>query len=309
MRRRTLVIVASVALVVLHFAAPAAATETYSDETGFGCTYCHETPGGPLTAQGEIYRANGHRFPFPTGSPGTSAAPSQPAATGVGPFPSTWFTLASWQRTAVLSLHILAAFTWLGGIVVVFFVQTPRVAAAGIPRGYLRLGWAAIATVGVTGLILIGTSVTAWSQFTDNHWGRVLIAKIAVYALLLASAAAATFILSPRLRRSAERQSRRGSSLEQYKAQGRMAVRYHGRVYDVTGSRLWPEGRHARRHDAWQDLTEAMSRAPHGAEVFERFAVLADAGTGPPPVMRVFFALTCLNLALIVTEGVLVAAW
>jgi len=49
-------------------------------------------------------------------------------------------------------------------------------------------------------------------------------------------------------------------------------VSYKGKVYDVTDSRLWKNGKHVNRHEAGMDLTEAMESAPHGMEVLERFA-------------------------------------
>jgi len=48
-------------------------------------------------------------------------------------------------------------------------------------------------------------------------------------------------------------------------------VSYKGKVYDVTGSRLWKNGRHVNKHEAGMDLTEALESAPHGADVLERF--------------------------------------
>ncbi len=47
-------------------------------------------------------------------------------------------------------------------------------------------------------------------------------------------------------------------------------VAYQGRIYDVTESRLWKRGMHY-EHWAGQDLTEELSEAPHGEEVFSRF--------------------------------------
>lgn len=46
---------------------------------------------------------------------------------------------------------------------------------------------------------------------------------------------------------------------------------YKGKVYDVTNSRLWKNGKHVNRHEAGMDLTEAMEAAPHGMDVLERF--------------------------------------
>lgn len=48
-------------------------------------------------------------------------------------------------------------------------------------------------------------------------------------------------------------------------------VSYKGKVYDVTNSRLWKNGKHVNRHEAGMDLTEAMEAAPHGMDVLERF--------------------------------------
>lgn len=48
-------------------------------------------------------------------------------------------------------------------------------------------------------------------------------------------------------------------------------VSYKGKVYDVSESRLWKNGKHVNKHEAGMDLSEAMESAPHGAEVLERF--------------------------------------
>ena len=44
-----------------------------------------------------------------------------------------------------------------------------------------------------------------------------------------------------------------------------------GRVVDVTGSRLWPAGRHMARHSAGCDLTADLAAAPHGPDVLDRY--------------------------------------
>jgi len=49
-------------------------------------------------------------------------------------------------------------------------------------------------------------------------------------------------------------------------------VSYKGKVYDVTDSRLWKNGRHVNKHEAGMDLSEALEAAPHGADVLDRFA-------------------------------------
>ena len=43
------------------------------------------------------------------------------------------------------------------------------------------------------------------------------------------------------------------------------------KVYDVTESKLWKNGTHMNRHQAGTDLTDALSAAPHGLEVLQKF--------------------------------------
>jgi predicted heme/steroid binding protein/uncharacterized membrane protein len=53
--------------------------------------------------------------------------------------------------------------------------------------------------------------------------------------------------------------------------EGRPAyVVYQGTVYDVSGSKMWRDGSHVRRHRAGQDLTADLGAAPHDESVFER---------------------------------------
>lgn len=51
-------------------------------------------------------------------------------------------------------------------------------------------------------------------------------------------------------------------------------VAFQGKVYDVTFSRLWREGKHY-EHWAGQDLTDELESAPHTDRVFSRFSQIA----------------------------------
>ena len=44
----------------------------------------------------------------------------------------------------------------------------------------------------------------------------------------------------------------------------------NGRVYDVTGSFLWQDGRHQALHDAGRDLSAVLAAAPHGDDLLDR---------------------------------------
>jgi predicted heme/steroid binding protein len=50
-------------------------------------------------------------------------------------------------------------------------------------------------------------------------------------------------------------------------------VAVDGKVYDVTGSKLWKTGTHMNRHACGRDLSADLGAAPHGKEVLEREAV------------------------------------
>ncbi|KUG22136.1 hypothetical protein ASZ90_008106 [hydrocarbon metagenome] len=47
-------------------------------------------------------------------------------------------------------------------------------------------------------------------------------------------------------------------------------VAVEGKVYDVTGNRLWKNGVHMNRHQAGNDLTEAITASPHGKDVLSK---------------------------------------
>jgi predicted heme/steroid binding protein/uncharacterized membrane protein len=48
-------------------------------------------------------------------------------------------------------------------------------------------------------------------------------------------------------------------------------VAYQGKVFDVSGSKMWKGGRHMNRHTAANDLSLAFQSAPHGEEVLGRY--------------------------------------
>ncbi len=50
-------------------------------------------------------------------------------------------------------------------------------------------------------------------------------------------------------------------------------VAFEGKIYDVTASRLWRNGKHY-EHWAGQDLTNELADAPHSERVFSKFVVV-----------------------------------
>ncbi len=50
---------------------------------------------------------------------------------------------------------------------------------------------------------------------------------------------------------------------------------YKGKIYDVTKSKLWRNGKHY-EHWAGQDLTQELADAPHSKRVIEKFKVVGQ---------------------------------
>jgi predicted heme/steroid binding protein len=79
----------------------------------------------------------------------------------------------------------------------------------------------------------------------------------------------------------------------------RILIAANGSVYDVTESRMWKDGHHARRHKAGDDLTEYLKDAPHDTSVLDRVEKVGVLASGPetvPMVVRVFTVNAYFNL-------------
>jgi len=51
-------------------------------------------------------------------------------------------------------------------------------------------------------------------------------------------------------------------------------IAYNGKLYDVSSSFLWRNGKHQVLHNAGVDLTDCLEQAPHGADLLEKFPVV-----------------------------------
>ncbi len=68
---------------------------------------------------------------------------------------------------------------------------------------------------------------------------------------------------------------------------GRRAhIAVNGTVYDVTDSPHWKNGLHPPDHQAGQDLTEELSKAPHVRAVIERFPVVGTLEEAAAPATK-----------------------
>jgi len=280
---------------------PARSTEEYAACSGRPCAHCHLSPagGGELTARGASF--------------GEAVAADTDAAPPAG--------LRRYGRAAVLFVHIVTAFFWFGTILYVHLILKPAYAAHGLPRAELRLGWAGIASIAVTGTVLTLLRVDSWHALFGTRFGVLLCVKIALFLFMALTALLVTVVIGPRLGKPRARKPHPGrgeftpGDLEPFDGrEGRPAfVGHGGKVYDLSASRAWADGTHVRRHAAGNDQTAAISQAPHGAEKLSAFPVVGTlvsaADDRRPPHERGFFFMAYLNLGVVLAVLLVITLW
>jgi predicted heme/steroid binding protein/uncharacterized membrane protein len=307
-------------LIFISLAAPACwATEEFAQKTGLACVFCHENPsgGGTLTLAGQKYLAQ------------------------ISGKARTLSTLQRYVRLVIGYLHILAGVVWFGAIFYIHIMLKPAYAAKGLPRGELLLGWTGIIVVGITGTLLTIAVIPSFHAFFATRFGILLFVKIVLYLIMALSAAFVTFIIGPKLRKRIA--AKASPALPSAGGEGNMKLTpealssYDGKegqkayaavdgvIYDVTESRMWKSGKHA-RHFAGMDLSSALKQAPHGPEKLELFpkvgtlaSALPSVGEGPGvraalkvPGERpkiVFYFMAYMNLVIIFLVLAVIALW
>jgi len=277
----------------------------YALQTGQPCQFCHLDPGGGgvLNERGEAFRTRGHRWPLP--SRGSYL----------------------WHRVLNLFfgwLHIVAAVAWLGAILFVHLILSPRTVAQGIPRRELVYSWVSITILAGSGIYLALNKFNSWSELFTTHFGHLFLVKCGLFLLMVTIAALTTFFLNPRLQTgegSVDESGEEGrvfslEELGQYDGQeGRATyVAVKGRVYDLSASKLWKDGVHMARHHAGTVLDEALARSPHGEKPLDRMPCIGtlkiEMPSLPPlPYRRIFLTLAYLNLFLAFAVIFCVVLW
>ncbi len=280
----------------------AGATEEYAKQTGQTCSYCHLDPGGggELTMAGKSYSAT-HTFKTEVSEKGM---------------------FLKGFRLAIGYIHFVTAIFWFGTILYVHLILKPAYASSGLPRGELRVGIVSMIAMGVTGSILTFYRITSFDMLFHTRFGILLVIKICLYLVMVLSALFVITVIGPRLKANRKDPTLAGNSgeltlddLTAYDGkEGRPAYfAFEGKIYDATQSRLWKQGVHMGRHNAGEDLTEALKLAPHGPEKVSSMATVGGLiATGPrkiPLHERVFFFMAHMNLTIVFFIVLILSLW
>lgn len=112
----------------------------------------------------------------------------------------------------VMWLHLLAAVTWLGGLIFMNFVLSPAVGAKGVPPQFVRLmgmqrfkgfAWVSIGVVVITGVINTLANITRIDAFYTTQYGITLAIKIVAVLLMIGVTAWNSLRLGPKLAQGA----------------------------------------------------------------------------------------------------------
>ncbi len=280
----------------------ASSTVEYARETGEKCGHCHVDPtgGGTLTKDGEAFK-NSLRIK------------------------GQYRVLNPVQRVIRFIIgyfHTMTAIIWFGTILYVHIILKPAYAARGLPKGELMLGWISIVIMTLTGTLLSIARVPTWHMLFHTRFGILLTIKIILFLIMVSTAVFVTFVVGPKLKRKMGQKAftepkgdMTEDELSQYDGrEGRPAyVAYKGILYDVTGSKLWRDGSHVKKHYAGSDLTDVLRTAPHGEEKILQMPVTGklqkDRESKKPPHLRAFYFLAYMNLAIIFLIVFVISLW
>lgn len=278
------------------------ATEEYAQQTGQACAVCHLDPGGggELTVSGKSF-ADTHQV--------KTESPEK------GMFVKVF-------RLVIGYIHFLTAIFWFGTILYVHLILKPAYAASGLPRGELRVGIISMILMGVTGIILTYYRISSFDTLLHTRFGILLLIKFCLYLVMVISASFVITVIGPRLKAKRKDPSPADAAGEFTfedlatcdGQEGRpVYFAFEGKVYNATQSRLWKEGIHMGRHNAGNDLTEALKLAPHDREKVMAMKTVGElVATGPrkaPLHERVFFFMAHLNLTIVFVIILILSLW
>jgi predicted heme/steroid binding protein len=278
------------------------ATEEMAEETGKDCSYCHldQSGGGELTKAGKEYL--------------TTESESDEDAQDKG--------IIHYIRFIAGFLHIFTAIFWFGTILYVHLILKPSYAARGLPKGEVKVGLVSMIVMAVTGITLAVFRVPSFSFLFETRFGILLLVKIFLFLIMVCSAFYVVLIVGPKL--GTKKDIKFQEHKEYYTAdelrnfdgaKGHPAhMAFNNKIYDVSKSSFWKDGKHFAKHSAGTDLTGMLDQAPHGEEKLlglDQIGKLALMKTKEeiPSRERVFYFIAYMNLGLVILITLILALW
>lgn len=107
---------------------------------------------------------------------------------------------APFVAVGLLSLHVMAAAAWVGGLVALVTLTSRRPLALTVlaPR-FSGMALTCVAVLAITGLLAARRELPAWGALTDSAYGRLVLTKAVLLLLLVAGGAAHRRFTLPRL--------------------------------------------------------------------------------------------------------------
>lgn len=101
---------------------------------------------------------------------------------------------------ALLSLHVMAAAVWVGGLVALVILTFPRPCALTVlaPR-FSGVALTCVAAITITGLLAARRELSGWGALIESAYGRLVVIKAVVLLLLVAGGAIHRRFTLPRL--------------------------------------------------------------------------------------------------------------
>jgi predicted heme/steroid binding protein len=277
-------------------------TEELAEKTGKDCSYCHLDPsgGGELTKAGKEYL--------------TEDSKSDEYAQAKG--------ILHFIRFIAGFFHIFTAIFWFGTILYVHLILRPAYAARGLPKGEVKVGLISMIIMALTGITLSVFRVPSFSFLFETRFGILLLIKIFLFLIMVCSALYVVFIVGPKLR--IKKDIKFQDPKEYYTADELrnfdgtkgypVYVAFNNKIYDVSKSSFWKDGKHFGKHGAGTDLTGMLDQAPHGEEKLQGFdqvgkLLLMMTKKEIPSHERVFYFIAYMNLFLVILITLILALW
>jgi predicted heme/steroid binding protein len=299
---KIIVVISVIIILSMFLVGQSIATPEYSSGSGQSCKTCHlDSMGGKLTDRGLEFSASGYVWP-PKGGYRVIGPIKKPV------------------RLLIGYIHILSAFIWFGTILYVHLILKPAYAEKGLPKGEVKLGAVSMGLVGLTGILLMLSRIKGLDILFSTPWGITLSVKIFFYTLMVSSAIFIVTFIGKKLRKPDIRAKVPANgvfdpvtlSAFNGKDEKPAFISYNGKVYDVTGLKLWSKGQHM-KHLAGGDMTSFLPKAPHGDEKLADLKVVGtfDDSLLPPKTIhqRIFTFIAYMNLSLVFVVLLVISVW